>query len=53
MAGSDLLSQEEIDALLHGVDSGDVETGAGEILDPGETRVYDFASQDRIVRGRR
>jgi flagellar motor switch protein FliM len=52
MAGSDLLSQEEIDALLHGVDSGDVETGAGDILDPGETRSYDFASQDRIVRGR-
>lgn len=52
MAGTDLLSQDEIDALLHGVDSGDVDTDAGEILDPGETRLYDFASQDRIVRGR-
>lgn len=52
MAGSDLLSQDEIDALLHGVDSGDVETGGDEGLEPGEARGYDFASQDRIVRGR-
>ncbi len=52
MAGSDLLSQDEIDALLHGVDSGDVETGGDELLDPGVARNYDFASQDRIVRGR-
>ena len=52
MAGSDLLSQDEIDALLHGVDSGGVETGSDEILDPSEARSYDFASQDRIVRGR-
>ena len=52
MASSDLLSQDEIDALLHGVDSGDVETGSDEILDPAEARNYDFASQDRIVRGR-
>ena len=52
MSGSDLLSQDEIDALLHGVDSGDVETGGDESLDNGEARNYDFASQDRIVRGR-
>lgn len=52
MASSDLLSQDEIDALLHGVDSGEVETGADEALDPAEVRGYDFASQDRIVRGR-
>jgi flagellar motor switch protein FliM len=51
MSVNDLLSQEEIDALLHGVDSGDVETEADEALD-GEVRNYDFASQDRIVRGR-
>lgn len=51
MAGSDLLSQDEIDALLHGVDSGEVETGADDYV-PGEARSYDFASQDRIVRGR-
>jgi flagellar motor switch protein FliM len=52
MSNSDLLSQDEIDALLHGVDSGDVETGTDEVLDPDEARNYDFASQDRIVRGR-
>lgn len=52
MAGSDLLSQDEIDALLHGVDTGGVETGSDEVLDPSEARSYDFTSQDRIVRGR-
>lgn len=48
----DLLSQDEIDALLHGVDGGDVETESDEPLDPTEARGYDFASQERIVRGR-
>lgn len=52
MSATDLLSQDEIDALLHGVDSGDVETNGDEGLEPGEARGYDFASQDRIVRGR-
>jgi flagellar motor switch protein FliM len=51
MSANDLLSQEEIDALLHGVDSGDVDTTAGEEGGEG-ANVYDFASQDRIVRGR-
>lgn len=46
----DLLSQEEIDALLHGVDDGAVDTDAD--LDVGEARSYDLTSQDRIVRGR-
>ncbi|WP_297526438.1 flagellar motor switch protein FliM [Thiohalobacter sp.] len=49
---SDLLSQEEIDALLHGVGSGDVETEGDDGLAEGEARSYDFTSQDRIVRGR-
>ncbi|HSX65850.1 MAG TPA: flagellar motor switch protein FliM [Pseudoxanthomonas sp.] len=48
---SDLLSQDEIDALLHGVDSGAIETEDAP-LDPTVARTYDFASQDRIVRGR-
>lgn len=52
MSGADLLSQDEIDALLHGVSGGDVETGGDEGLEPGEARNYDFASEDRIVRGR-
>jgi flagellar motor switch protein FliM len=51
MADSDLLSQDEIDALLHGVDGGEIETEGEDLLD-GESRAYDFTSQDRIVRGR-
>ncbi len=47
---ADLLSQDEIDALLHGTDTGEVETEDDE--DTGESRVYDFNSEDRIVRGR-
>ncbi|MDH5425512.1 MAG: flagellar motor switch protein FliM [Gammaproteobacteria bacterium] len=46
----DVLSQDEIDALLHGVDGGDVDTTA-EVND-GSARGYDFNSQERIVRGR-
>lgn len=49
---NDLLSQDEIDALLHGVNGGDVETETDEEIPEGEVRGYDFASQDRIVRGR-
>lgn len=49
---NDLLSQDEIDALLHGVSGGDVETETDEEVPEGEARGYDFTSQDRIVRGR-
>lgn len=49
---SDILSQNEIDALLTGVDSGEVETEVGDEFEEGEARPYDFTSQDRIVRGR-
>ncbi len=48
---SELLSQDEIDALLHGVDNGKVDTTATPAA-PGEARSFDFASHDRIVRGR-
>ncbi|GAB2525057.1 flagellar motor switch protein FliM [Lysobacter humi (ex Lee et al. 2017)] len=47
---ADLLSQDEIDALLHGVDAGAIEVEPPAA--PGEARSYDFASQDKIVRGR-
>jgi flagellar motor switch protein FliM len=51
MAVNDLLSQDEIDALLHGVDNGDVGTETVEApLD--EVQSYDFTNQERIVRGR-
>jgi len=52
MSDSDLLSQDEIDALLQGVDGGDVETETGVDAPNGEASNYDFNSQDRIVRGR-
>jgi len=50
MSANDLLSQDEIDALLHGVDSGDVDT-ENDAAEGGLSN-YDFGSQDRIVRGR-
>ena len=49
---SDLLSQDEIDALLDGVEGGAVATGNDEPLPPGAVISYDFTQQDRIVRGR-
>jgi len=52
MATADVLSQDEIDALLHGVDDGDVDTGDDEDLLDGTARSFDFNSQERIVRGR-
>lgn len=56
MSTADLLSQDEIDALLHGVDDGDVETEVVEESnsdsDGDDARKYDFTSQERIVRGR-
>jgi flagellar motor switch protein FliM len=50
MAVQDLLSQDEIDALLHGVDDGMVQTESA--VEPGSVKSYDLTSQDRIVRGR-
>ena len=52
MSVNDLLSQDEIDALLHGVSSDEIDTDDGDIPGDGEARSYDFSSQDRIVRGR-
>jgi flagellar motor switch protein FliM len=45
------LSQDEIDALLNGVDSGEVNTVPDRLAD-GEAVAYDLGSQDRIIRGR-
>ncbi len=52
MSVNDLLSQDEIDALLHGVSSGDVDSENDDDADAGGINSYDFTSQDRIVRGR-
>lgn len=46
----DLLSQDEIDALLHGIDDGAVDEDDG--ADAEGVKSYDLTSQDRIVRGR-
>ena len=45
------LSQDEIDTLLSGVDSGDVDTTPDD-QETGEAASYDLGSQDRIIRGR-
>jgi flagellar motor switch protein FliM len=45
-----ILDQDEIDALIHGVDSGAVNTNPEPA--PNEVRSYDFNNQMRIVRGR-
>ncbi len=50
---SDLLSQDEIDALLHGVEDVEEEEIAEDgSADAQKTTQFDFSSQDRIVRGR-
>lgn len=49
---TDVLSQDEVDALLRGVQAGDIDTDtAKEKLLTG-IRAYDLTSQERIVRGR-
>jgi flagellar motor switch protein FliM len=45
-----ILSQDEIDALIHGMDQGIVNTEPEPV--EGEVRPYDFQNQMRIVRGR-
>ncbi|KJU87063.1 flagellar motor switch protein FliM [Candidatus Magnetobacterium bavaricum] len=46
-----ILSQDEIDALLKGVQAGAIETEAG-ATDEIEAKIYDLTSQERIIRGR-
>src|SRR5262249_35038517 len=50
MSGQEVLNQDEIDALLNGVDAGAVNTEAEAA--PNEARHYDFSREMRIVRGR-
>ena len=49
--GAEILNQDEIDALLKGVDDGAVPI-APPPENPGEIRPYDIATQVRLVRGR-
>lgn len=50
VVSGEVLSEEEKDALMAGVNSGEVDGNAA--LPSGEAVPYDLASQDRIVRGR-
>lgn len=53
-----VLSQDEVDALLNAVNDGDVAAGGdmdeGEIADPADDNIqaYDLTNQDRVIRGR-
>ena len=49
---SDVLSQEEVDALLRGVTDGEIETESEELIDESGIVPYDLTSQERIIRGR-
>ncbi len=51
MSDKDVLTQEEIDALLTGVDEGEVDTDASG-GDGAQTVEYDFTKQNKVVRGR-
>jgi flagellar motor switch protein FliM len=46
----EILSQEEVDALLKGIQEGEVETEKG--IEPTGVKSYDFTGQEKIVRGR-
>jgi len=47
-----VLSQDEINALLRGLSDGDIETDAIEEETQKDSKSYDLASQERIIRGR-
>ncbi|RJQ45434.1 MAG: flagellar motor switch protein FliM [Nitrospiraceae bacterium] len=47
-----ILSQDEVDALLKGVASGEIDTEEARDKIVGGIRSYDFANQERIIRGR-
>lgn len=49
---TDVLSQDEVDALLRGVQAGDIDTDIAKEKLPSGIRAYDLTSQERIVRGR-
>jgi flagellar motor switch protein FliM len=46
------LSQDEIDTLLGGVDSGAVDTEVDRLVDSNEAVPFDFTSQNNVIRGR-
>ncbi|WP_044408998.1 flagellar motor switch protein FliM [Thiomicrospira microaerophila] len=48
----DILSQDEVDALLRGMGDGDVEAENDDLADSGVAKTFDFTNQERIIRGR-
>ncbi len=52
MAVHDILSQDEVDALINGMDGGAIETESEQAATFEGTRPYDFGNEDRIIRGR-
>lgn len=52
MAVHDILSQDEVDALLSGLGDGDLETEKQDLDEYGKPRRYDFGNEERIIRGR-
>lgn len=52
MAVHDILSQDEVDALLSGLGDGDLETEKPALDENGKPRRYDFGNEERIIRGR-
>lgn len=49
---SQVLSQDEVDALLSGISGGEVETGTEKPSDASNIRIYDLTSQEKVVRAR-
>src|SRR3989339_322869 len=49
---ANILSQEEVDALLRGISGGEIETEVVDLQGPSDVITYDLTSQDRIIRGR-
>jgi flagellar motor switch protein FliM len=49
---SQVLSQDEVDALLGGISGGEVETETDKPPDTSGVKVYDLTSQEKVVRGR-
>jgi flagellar motor switch protein FliM len=49
---ANILSQEEVDALLRGISGGEIETQTVDLQGPTDVMTYDLTSQDRIIRGR-
>jgi len=52
MAVHDILSQDEVDALLNGMGGDEIETIDDVVEDDGNARDYNFGNEDRIIRGR-